>query len=237
MTGTEQRDFFQRDGYLIVEGHLPPARLAAARTAVEALYADEGAHAGWEQPAVVPFVRRLCNLFSKGDLFVELATDPLVLEYAELVIGRPVRWHAMNAHDPLPGRRHPHQAIHADRQHWPQMPAYFNVLWALDDISAENGATRLVPGSHRRPFPAAVLDDLLAPVEDEVLATCPAGSAIMVHGDTWHGARANHSAGSRRMLHLGFAAPGSPTQYEIGSTLSAELHRRLAPLADRLELP
>ena len=86
---------------------MPPARLAALRTAVEELYAAEGAHAGWEQPAVAPFVRRLCNLFSKGDLFVELATDPLVLDFAELVIGRPVRWHAMNAHDPLSGHRHP----------------------------------------------------------------------------------------------------------------------------------
>ena len=237
MSDREQRDLFQRNGFVIVEGHLPPARLAAVRTAVEELYAAEGARAGWEQPAVAPFVRRLCNLFSKGDLFVELATDPLVLQYAELVIGRPVRWHAMNAHDPLPGHHHPHQAIHADRAHWPRMPAYFNVLWALDDISAENGATRLVPGSHRRPFPAAVLDDPLAPVDGEVLAICPAGSAIMVHGDTWHGARANHSAGRRRMLHLGYAASGSPTQYEIGPTLSPELRRRLAPLADRLELP
>ena len=237
MTGTEQRELFQRNGYVIVEGHLPPLRLAALRAAVEELYAAEGARAGWEQPAVAPFVRRLCNLFAKGDLFVELATDALVLEYAELVIGRPVRWHAMNAHDPLPGHHHPHQAIHADRQHWPQMPAYFNVLWALDDITAENGATRLVPGSHRRPFPAAVLDDPLAPVNGEVLAICPAGSAIMVHGDAWHGARANRSAGPRRMLHLGYAASGSPTQYDIGPTLSPELRRRLALLADRLELP
>ena len=237
MTGTEQRGLFQRNGYVIVEGHLPPLRLAALRAAVEELYAAEGARAGWEQPAVAPFVRRLCNLFSKGDLFVELATDALVLEYAELVIGRPVRWHAMNAHDPLPGHHHPYQAIHADRQHWPQVPAYFNVLWALDDITAVNGATRLVPGSHRQPFPAAILEDPLAPVAGEVLAVCPAGSAIMVHGDTWHGARANRSAGPRRMLHLGYAASGSPTQYEIGPTLSPELRRRLAPLADRLELP
>ena len=190
MSEREQREYFERNGYVIVEGHLSPARLAALRTAVEELYAAEGARAGWEQPAVAPFVRRLCNLFSKGNLFVELATDPLVLQYAELVIGRPVRWHAMNAHDPLSGYRHPYQAIHADRQHWPQMPAYFNVLWPLDDSTAENGATRLVPGSHRLPFPAAVLEDPRAPVDGEVLAICPAGSAIMVHGDTWHGARA-----------------------------------------------
>ena len=237
MNGNEQREFFQRNGYLIVEGYLSPARVAALRDAVEQLYAAEGARAGWEQPGVAPFVRRLCNLFSKGDLFVELATDSLVLEYAERVIGRPVRWHAMNAHDPLPGHYHPHQAIHADHQNWKQTRGYFNVLWALDEITAQNGATRLVPESHRRPFPATVLGDLLAPVAGEVLATCPAGSAIMVHGDTWHGARANYSDGPRRMLHLGYADPGTPTQYEIGSTLSPELRRRLAPLADRLQLP
>ena len=63
----------------------------------------------------------------------------------------------------------------------------------------------------------------------------PAAAARLA--DIWHGARANHTAGPRRMLHLGYAAAGSPTQYEIGATLTPELRRRLAPLADRLELP
>jgi ectoine hydroxylase-related dioxygenase (phytanoyl-CoA dioxygenase family) len=237
MIGNQQREFFERNGYLIVAGHLAPARVAAVRAAVEQRYAREGARAGWEQPAVAPFVRRLCNLFSKGDLFVELATDPLVLEFAEMMIGRPVTWHAMNAHDPLPGYQHPHQPIHADRQNWHDTPAYFNVLWALDEITAENGATRLVPGSHRRPFPATEVADPFAAVPGEVLATCPAGSAIMVHGDTWHGARANCSTGPRRMLHVGYTRPGGATQYEIAATLSPELRRRLAPLSDRLVLP
>lgn len=237
MSNDELRAAFRRDGYVIVERYLPAPRVSALVDAVEELYQREGARAGWEQPAVAPFVRRLCNLFSKGDLFVELATDPLVLEFAGSLIGRPVTWHAMNAHDPWPGRHHPHQAIHADRQHWPGMPAYFNVLWALDEITAENGATRLVPGSHRRPFPATEVGDPLAAVPGEVLATCPAGSAILLHGDTWHGARANYSARPRRILHLGYAHAGATTQYEIGATLSPELRRRMAPLSDRLVLP
>lgn len=228
---------FQRDGYLIVERYLPAPRVAAILEAVESLYASEGARAGWEQPAVAPFVRRLCNLFSKGDLFVELATDPLALDFAAMMIGKPVTWHAMNAHDPLPGHHHPHQAIHADRQSWHDTPAYFNVLWALDDITAENGATRVVPGSHRRPFPATEVADPFASVPGEVLATCPAGSAILLHGDTWHGARANYSSGPRRMLHLGYTRAGAAQQYEVAATLSPELRRRLAPLADRLVLP
>ena len=237
MSNDELRAAFRRDGYVIVERYLPAPRVAALVDAVEELYTREGARAGWEQPAVAPFVRRLCNLFSKGDLFVELATDPLVLEFAELMIGRPVTWHAMNAHDPWPGHDHAHQAIHADRQHWPGMPAYFNVLWALDDITADNGATRLVPGSHRRPFPATELDDPFATVPGEVLATCPAGSVVLLHGDTWHGARANYSSGPRRILHLGYAGAGATTQYEIAATLSPELRRRLAPLSDRLVPP
>ena len=39
------------------------------------------------------------------------------------------------------------------------------------------------------------------------------------------------------MLHVGYARPGTRTQYEIASTLSPELRRRLAPLSDRLVLP
>ena len=237
MSNDQLRAAFRRDGYVIVERYLPAERVAEIVDAVEEIYAREGARSGWEQAAVAPFVRRLCNLFSKGEVFVELATDPLMLEFATMVIGRPVTWHAMNAHDPLPGHHHPHQAIHADRQGWRDTHAYFNVLIALDEITAENGATRLVPGSHRRPFPAAEVADPFASVPGEVLATCPAGSAIMLHGDTWHGARANHSSGPRRMLHLGYTRAGGATQYEVAATLSPELRRRLAPLSDRLVLP
>ena len=127
-------------------------RLAALREALEKRYDLEGEKAGTEG-STPPGVRRLCNLMGKGRVFEELAIEPIALEMARLVIGEDMRWQAMNFHDPMPGDPRPIQAIHADRSFFKNCTAYLNVVWALDDMTEENGATRLVPGSHKNPGP------------------------------------------------------------------------------------
>ena len=107
----------------------------------------------------------------------ELATEPIALEVARLTIGDEIRWQAMNFHDPIPGDPVAHQAIHADRSFFPNCKGYITIAWAIDDMIEENGATRVVPGSHKGPWPKEVLDDPRAIVEGEVYAVCPAGSA------------------------------------------------------------
>ena len=57
------------------------------------------------------------------------------------------------------------------------------VFWALDPLTAENGATRVVPGSQKR---RAFAGDG-ASYDDEVLLTCSKGSLIVVDGGVWHG--------------------------------------------------
>ncbi len=225
MISAAQREFWDENGYLIVEGVLSQPRLEAVRAALEARFAEEGDAAGSEG-SDNPGVRRLCNLFSKGQVFEELGTEPIALEMAHMVIGDDIRWQAMNFHDPLPHDPRCHQTIHADRAFFPMAAAYLNVIWVLDDMTAENGATRLVPGSHKRPWPLD-LDDPKAPVPGEIFAECPAGSVVFVHGDTWHGGRANYTDSLRRAIHMGFACPATPPQYELGGAISDETRNRL----------
>ena len=83
MISGEQRAFYEDNGYLIVEGVLSPARLAAVRGDLESRYREEGEAAGSEG-SCNPGVRRLCNLFSKGRALEVLAVEPVVLEMARL---------------------------------------------------------------------------------------------------------------------------------------------------------
>ncbi|NKB69087.1 MAG: hypothetical protein GKR89_18620 [Candidatus Latescibacteria bacterium] len=222
----QQWDFFQEHGYLIVENVLSAQRLEIVRKTLEKRYTMEGAQAGSEG-SDIQGVRRLCNLFGKGQPLEELAIEPIVLEMARRAIGDDMRWQAMNFHDPVPGDPRPHQAMHADRSFFANCTAYFNVVWAIDAMTEQNGATRLVPGSHRRPFPGDVVADPKETVEGEIYAVCPAGSAIFLHGDTWHGGRANYSTSTRRALHLGFSCPNTKPQYEVAGNLTADIRQRL----------
>lgn len=226
MLTPEQRDFYLRNGYLIVENILSRQRLSRLRQALEEIYAMEGDDAGSEG-VDNPGVRRLCNLIGKSRALEELATEPIALEVARLTIGDDIRWQAMNFHDPIPGDPVAHQAIHADRSFFPNCTGYITIAWAIDAMTEQNGATRVVPGSHKKPWPREILADPREPVEGEIYASCAAGSAVFLHGDVWHGGRANRSASSRRVIHLGFSCPNTAPQYEIADTLTAETRQRL----------
>lgn len=218
--------FFQDQGYLIIESLWSAQRLEYLRQALEERYLAEGPLAGSEG-ADIQGVRRLCNLFSKGHPFEELAVEPLFLAAACRAIGDDYRWQAMNFHDPIPGDPRSYQPIHADRSFFSDCKAYLNVVLAIDAMTIENGATRLVPGSHKGPFPKEVLADPKETVAGQIYAVCPAGSVILLHGDVWHGARSNKSKSTRRAIHLGYACPATAPQYDIASSISAQTRRRL----------
>jgi ectoine hydroxylase-related dioxygenase (phytanoyl-CoA dioxygenase family) len=61
-------------------------------------------------------------------------------------------------------------------------------LWALTDFDHANGATRLVPGSHRRDRRPAKGEQA-----EHVEAEMPAGSVLLYDGSLWHGGGANVS--------------------------------------------
>lgn len=94
--------------------------------------------------------------------------------------------------------------LHADQGFAPaaSMPLLLNVVWPLDDFSSENGATRVVPGSHTRGADGAgSAEDQAVPVE------APAGSAILIDGRTWHGTGANQTSEPRHAVLATYCRP------------------------------
>ena len=62
-----------------------------------------------------------------------------------------------------------------------------NTMWALDDFTVANGATRIVPGSHRW------VDRRPAEGDEVVDAVMPAGSVIFYGGKVFHGGGENQT--------------------------------------------
>ncbi len=90
------------------------------------------------------------------------------------------------------------QRLHCDDgiypMHFPAVEWQVSVNWALDDFTVENGATRVIPGSHRWP-------DTHRPTEnDTVQAVMPKGSVLLYLGSVYHGGGANHTEQPRMGL-------------------------------------
>ena len=83
-------------------------------------------------------------------------------------------------------------------------PACMNSMWLLVDFHADNGATRVVPGSHlsgRQPKP-----DLYGE-EDVVSIEAPAGTAMFFEGRLWHGSGTNRTGEPRMGLLNTYCGP------------------------------
>ena len=95
----------------------------------------------------------------------------------------------------------PSQPLHRDRLAWGnyiprEIEPQFNTIWALTDFTAENGATRCVPGSHAWP------DDQRADPAQIEQATMTAGSVFLYSGSVLHSGGENRSDDSRLGLNL-----------------------------------
>jgi len=66
-------------------------------------------------------------------------------------------------------------------------------MWAVTDFTADNGATRVVPGSHTRDRAPRLGEDT-----PSTAAEMKRGSVLVYNGSLWHGGGAN-ATGARRI--------------------------------------
>jgi ectoine hydroxylase-related dioxygenase (phytanoyl-CoA dioxygenase family) len=71
-----------------------------------------------------------------------------------------------------------------------------NLVWFVDDVTAANGGTRLLPGSHRTDVG---LENIFSN-EEMIAAEGPAGSAFFFDQRLWHGTGANITTGYRPII-------------------------------------
>jgi ectoine hydroxylase-related dioxygenase (phytanoyl-CoA dioxygenase family) len=224
------RDRLDRDGYAPLPGVLSAAQLNVMRARLEELLAAEGERAGIEvhQEAGTD---RLADLVNKDPVFEVCFTHPRVLAGIAHVLGE-FKLSSLNSRAALPGEGH--QALHAD---WggPVEPGSYQVcnsIWLLDDFTADNGATRVVPGSHRlRAMPRDAIADPAATHPDEVELIAPAGTVVIFNSHLWHGGTRNRTGRPRRALHSYFTRRGNRQQLDQKKYLRPETFARLGPAA------
>ena len=219
-------DALDREGYCIVEGMLAPDEVTKAKASLRQVLDEipfgrndfEGHH-----------TRRVYALFAKTRAFDEAAVNPLLLGVLDRVLGH-YQLSAPTGIQIAPGEKA--QVLHYDASVYP-LPRDFsdvvvNTMWALDDFTVENGATRIVPGSHR-------WIDRRPELGDEVLdAVMPAGSVIFYGGKVFHGGGANSTNEPRLGVILEYVSawlrPQETHLLAVPRSVAAELPERLQEL-------
>ena len=165
----------------------------------------------------------------------EILTHPLYRAVCDSVLLPSCASYQLNiAHvlDRGPGSEQ--QLIHRDEVVWIHLPrphAEIQVasVIALVDFTAENGATRVAPGSHRWD------DDRVASPDDLVAAEMAAGSAVIYLGSTLHGGGPNTTADVRRRgMHVSYCVGWLRTEENQYLATPLDVVRTLPPDAQAL---
>lgn len=210
-------DQFQEEGYVIFEHALSDAELAEQRAALKPwIDADIRGRNNFEGSKS----NRIYAMLDKDPVFADLIAHPLQLAFAERELGASVLLYASLAINLHPGETV--QPWHYDDSHCglprPRAPLSMSTFWSISETTLENGATEIIPGSHKwgseEPDGANKAGDFVTRLSgteqpdqpkaeghpDAIKTPMPAGSLMIAKGTLWHRGGANNSDTDRLIV-------------------------------------
>ncbi|MBC7941996.1 MAG: phytanoyl-CoA dioxygenase family protein [Chitinophagaceae bacterium] len=204
-------DHLQTDGYVVLPSLLDAAGVQAIKHAL-------APHLQGELPGRNDFegykTERVYALLAKDPVFADLAAHPLVLGVCEAVLGPNFMLSACLAINTHPGETV--QPLHYDDSFYhvprPRPPYGVSAFWVIDDFTADNGPTEIIPGSHLwgEQAPRGALDaHSFTPGNEQIVeethpdlqpVVMPAGSLMLALGTLWHRGGANRSQRPRLLI-------------------------------------
>lgn len=135
----------------------------------------------------------------------DLITNPLVVGVAGKHLSKASTFQLNNTQVITVHPGSPAQVLHQDQFGWDFFPfpddyeVQCNTLWAMTDLTAENGATRIVPDSQ---FAGT---GQKFPLEAGIPAEMKKGSVLIYTGKVYHGAGANQTDKVRQAIIINYA--------------------------------
>lgn len=202
-------DLLRSNGYVILDNLVPTDLIDRVARELEPWFAAtphcRGDFYGWN-------TTRFGALLLKSLSVHALATNELMLSIMDSVLGAHCDWYQLNLSQAVrihPGERQ--QVPHRDEEMWPCAKGgaeyLVNVMWALSDFTAENGATMIWPRSQFNPLSRDV------DPENAIIAEMPRGSALVYLGSVTHCGGTNRSSQPRTGVILSYCL-GWLKQYE-----------------------
>ncbi len=198
---TTALDLLRSQGYVIFDRLLAEETVDRICEELEPWFAAtphcQGDFYGWA-------TTRLGSVLLKSQTSHELVVHPLMLSIMDEVLGPHCDWYQLNLTQAVrlhPGQRQ--QVPHRDEEMWPCQKNgaeyLVNVMWALSEFTADNGATLLWPRSQFRGL-SRNIDPAQA-----VVGSMPRGSALVYLGSVTHCGGANRSGKARTGLIFSYS--------------------------------
>ena len=221
----------EEDGCAVIEGLLDSAQTERLREEMQACFSSvpncRGEFYGYE-------TKRASGLIAKSQVCRALAIDPLILTVMDAFLLKGCSEYQLNLTQAIRiGAGEIRQFLHKDDLMFPYqkngLEAMINCMWAVDEFTEQNGATQLVPGSHR-------WEAERVPADHEVTqGVMKAGSVLVYLGSLIHGGGANRTERPRTGLVVSYCCGWlrqAENQYlavpvEVASTLPERLQRLL----------
>lgn len=218
----------ERDGYTIVEDAIEADLIDAIGDALERLETDLRILPGYNAFEGHRTVR-IYNLLARDPVFervpvhaavlpiVESVLDPgcLVSSLSSIAIDPGETAQPLHTDDTLIGLPRPHGAL------------VCNSMWAVTDFTADNGGTRVVPGSHR--FADKPVYGVDSSSNDPVAVEMRKGSVLIWNGSLWHGGGANRSRARRVGIAMNYCAGFIRQQENQQLGIPLDMVRRFSP--------
>lgn len=207
----------ERDGFVVIPDVLPLDAVEAIRTDVMPRLAHTGRN-GFEGFAT----RRLYGVLAKTEVCDPLVEHPLILALLDRILEPNYLLSQLQVIDIQPGEKP--QPLHYDDGFypWPRPRRALGAatIWPLDDFTADNGSTVVVPASH---LWGDRMPDASTPAVPVVM---PKGAVLFFAGTLWHGGGENRTGTSRACVTAQYCAPWCRQQENFSLSVPLERVRR-----------
>ena len=190
-----------RDGYVVIPNAFTEAEALEAKVEVDRLHGS-GSKTGRDKFDGFK-TNRILALLGKTRVFDKFCLLPEVRALNDYFLHDNYLIYIMETITINPGEKA--QILHHDdsvtRMPRPRPPVTAATMIVLDDYTKENGATRIIPGSHLWGW------DRVGEEHEAIPVTCPRGSVIYFLGTTWHSGGANRSNKPRYAATIQYCQP------------------------------
>lgn len=222
-------EILEQDGCIVIEDVIPASNVELLKQELKPHFAQTSNCNGDFYGRAT---KRLGSLIAKSSQCQYIAIHPSILSVMDEFLLRGCTEYQLNLTQGIRiGQNEPQQMMHPDDPMFPFFhPGYeamINCMWAVDDFTEENGATHIVPGSHK--WERTQLVPSRVPKPDEIVQGCmSSGSVLIYFGSLLHCGGSNKTSQPRT---------GVVMSYNLGWLRQSENQYLAVPIECAKKLP